>query len=214
MTRDQISDQIKIGLGFKAGTVLDSTIVAQIQIAQSMLEKEAELPDFLKKAYSGLTTVVNTQTLNVPNDFLKEFSEDQLFARDPDSNAETPIVSEEQGEARLRFPINDVPGVPKLYSIVNGIFYFYPTPDKAYSLQGTYYAADQVLANGSDEFKWAKNLPEALIGKAGFVIASGLRDVNAMQVFAGQLGRATQKLNEGNTERDAAGSKPVIGGED
>jgi hypothetical protein len=213
MTRDQMTDRMKIILGFKLGTSLDTQLVTEIQNAQSELEQEAELPWFLKKAYSGLSTVANLQTVNVPTDFLKEFQDDQLFLRNS-ANEETAVVADQQGFLRIRYPISEGSDTPKGYAIVNRVFYFYPIPNDAYSIQGTYFGADTVLSTGGSTNQWSINLPEILIGKAGFVIASGLRDTNAMQHFAGMLGRATQKLNEMNTSDEAAGSKPVAGGED
>jgi hypothetical protein len=212
MNRGEISSRIKIKLGFKLGTGLDADINSQIQQAQKELEEEPELPWFLKKAYSGLSTVALTQTVSVPADFLRELDDDQLFVRDTSSN-ETAVVADQQGFLRQRYPISDDPGTPKGYSIVNGVFYFYPIPDAVYSIQGTYFASDTTLAADGDTNKWSFHLPEILIGKAGYVIASGLRDQMAMQDFAGVYGRAVQKLNEKNTADEAAGSKPVAGGE-
>lgn len=212
MTRDEMVSRMKIILGFKTGTAFDADLATQLQSCQVELEQEAELPDFLKASYTGLVTVADVKTVAVPADFIREFDDDQLFVRNTD-NEETPVVADQEGFLRIRYPITDDPATPKGYAIVNNEFRFYPTPDAVYTIQGTYYAKDTTLSSGSSTNKWSVLLPEILIGKAGFIIASGLRDQNAMQHFAGMLGRATQKLNERNTANEAAGSKPVMGGE-
>jgi len=213
MNRGEILQRIKLILGFKVGTVFDNDINTQIQQAQLELEQEAELPDFLKKAYTGLSTVASTQTVSCPADFIREFDDDQLFLRNTD-NEETPVVADQRGFLRQRYPISDGTGTPKGYDILNKVFYFYPIPDAVYSIQGTYYGSDTTLSADASTNFWSTLIPEILVSKAGFVIASGLRDQIAMQDFAGMLGRATQKLNERNTSNEAAGSKPVAGGED
>lgn len=213
MNRGEVRERIKLYLGFKQGTAFDDTIITAIQQAQQELEREAELPFFLKKHYSGIVTAASTQSVNCPSDFLREFSDDQLFIQNTTSLVETPVVSDAEGEGRLKFPSGAV-GVPELYTIINKVFYFYPTPDDIYNITGTYFASAANLTDDNTENNWTRYLPEILYSKAGFILASGLRDMNGMQLFAGMLGRATQKLNEMNTADQAAGSKPVIGGED
>ena len=213
MNRDALVARIKLNLGFISGTAFDADIVTSLQQVQEELEREPELPWFLKKAFTGLATVADTKTVAVPNDFIRLFTSDQMFMRNSE-NEETPVLQDEEGFLRIRYPISEDTGTPQGFAIVNGQFRFYPTPDAVYTIQGTYFAKDAVLSSGATTNLWSTHLEEVLIGKAGFILASGKRDKIAMELFAGILGRGMQKLNEMNTADEAAGSKPVMGGED
>lgn len=210
MDRDTAVARVKMHLGFKKN--LDADIIQAMIEMQDQLENDPELPDFLRIPYSALATVANTKTLNVPSDFIREYDGDQLSVTNADGD-ESNVVKDIEGNMRLRWPITDDPGVPRNYCIVNRVFRFYPTPDAVYTLKGTYYAKDTVL-NTNIENKWLNYLPEILIARSALVLASGLRDKDALTLMQAMNSAATAKLHMMTTASDMAGMRPIIGGED
>lgn len=210
MLRDTAVARIKQLLGFK--TNLDTEIVDAMTEIQQQLEREPELPDFLRKGYGGLTTTALLATVAVPTDFIREFQEDILFIRNADGE-ETPVIKDEKGFLRVRYPTSEDPGVPKRYALISGFFQFFPTPDAIYTIDGTYYGKDAVLSTNIEN-KWLKELPEILIARAGLTLAAALRDKEGLSIFVTMNQMATAKLHQMTTANDMAGAKPVMGGED
>lgn len=211
MLRDIAVARVKQLLGFRLDQ--DANIVQAIQEVQQELENEPELPHFLRKPYSGLVTVANVRTVNVPTDFLREWEQDQMNITTVSSGDTTSqsVVKDELGYLRIRYP-GDV-GQPVKYALVNKQFYFFPLPDKVYTLDGVYYAKDAVLSTNIENL-WLANIPEIIIGGAGVLLAAGLRDKDAIQLFAGMYQGARQKVGMVQSAADAAGAKPIVGGED
>lgn len=206
MLRDVAVARVKQMLGFRKDQ--DANIVQAMQEVQSELEKEPELPDFLRKTYSGLVTVANVRTVNVPSDFIREWEQDQMNITTSDGPQS--VVKDELGFLRIRYTDT---GVPLKYALVNKQFYLFPMPDQIYTIDGTYYAKDAVLSTNIENL-WLENIPEILIGGAGVLLATGLRDKDAIQLFAGMYSGARTKIGMVQAANDAAGAKPVAGGED
>lgn len=209
MLRDVAVARVKQLLGFRLDQ--DANIVQAMQEVQAELEREPELPDFLRVTYTGLVTAANTRTVPVPNDFIREWEQDQMTVTDADGGVHE-VVKDELGYNRIRYTDPSV-GVPAKYSLVNKQFYFFPMPDQVYALDGTYYAHDQVLTSNIEN-KWLSEIPEILIGGAGVLLAAGLRDKDAIQLFASIYSGARTKVGMVQAANDQAGSKPVMGGED
>lgn len=215
MTRDEAVARIKVGLGFIAGTVFDADIVTMLQHVQQEAEKEPELPIWLKKQYVGLATAANTRTTNLPSDFIREFDGDQMSVTDTDGNV-TEVVKNDEGYLRLRYPDPDDTSdvtVPRGYAIANGQFRWYPLPSDVFTLNGTYYFKDDLLTTNIEN-RWLRELPELLMGRAGYNIAVGKRDKDAMAFFSEMKTVAIAKLHLKTTADENAGSKPIMGGED
>jgi len=216
MLRDIAVARVKTFLGFKKN--LDAEIVQAMIEVQQMAEDDPQLPWFLRKSYSAFATVALQKNLSVPTDFIREEPEDVMSLTTTDGG-EHLVVREERSFLRLRLPDVDIdtglsdPGLPRAYALVDNVFYFYPTPDQIYTINGTYYGNDTVL-DTNIENKWLKNLPELLIARSGLMIAAGLRDKEALANLAAMNQMATAKLNNTSTANDMAGMKPVIGGED
>ncbi len=84
---------------------------------------------------------------------------------------------------------NPTPGAPVAYVLRQNTARFYPGPDVVYHLLWTYYKHDSGL-NGSNVGDgtgtpngWLTNAPWLLIGEAGLLMSTSLRDGDAMQVF-------------------------------
>lgn len=206
MLRDVAVARVQIILGFR--TDQDANIVQAMQEFQEELERNPELPSFLRKPYVGLATAAAVQTVNVPNDFLREWEQDQMNVATTDGPQS--VVKDELGYLRIRYKDS---GTPQKYALVDGQFYFFPLPDQVYALSGTYYAKDAILSTNIEN-KWLKYIPEILIAGSGIALASGLRDQNALQLFAAMQQMAQAKLVSMQVADDAAGAKPIMGGED
>lgn len=210
MLRDIAVARVKQMLGFKK--TLDSEIVQAMIEVQEDLERSSELPFFLRKDYASFVTAANVKTVAAPSDFIREDGSDQLFVTDGDGE-EHSIVKDERGFLRLRWPTNEGSALPRRYARTDKTFYFYPTPDKIYTLNGTYYGKDASLATNVEN-KWMKELPFILLARSGLMLAAGLRDKEALTSFGAMNEIMTAKLHLMTTADDMAGMKPIIGDED
>ena len=126
---------------------------------------------------------------------------------------ETPVVKDQEGFLRLRWPIQLGWGTPIKYARVYRDVHLYPTPDRIYTLNGAYYAKDAPLTTNIEN-KWLKELPLILVARAGLMIAAGLRDKDGMSLCTSLNDIMTSKLHHMTVADDAAGSRPVIGGDE
>ena len=203
MLRDTAVARIHLTLAFRSDQ--SDNIIQALKEVQEALEHEPSLPLFLRKVYDNpFYTTTGIRTVDLPSDFLREDEDDQLSVEGGD-----PLVKDQMGELRLRYPDT---GVPVKYALVDKQLHLFPLPDDEYNLVGTYLAKDSVL-NTNIENKWLENIPDLLIGNAGMLIAAGLRDQTALQLFAGLAASARTKIAYTSTAHEAAGSKPVMGGD-
>jgi len=213
MLRDTAVARVKQMLGFKKN--LDAEIVQAMIEIQDDLELSSELPDFLRKQI-GLVTIANNSNVPVPTDFIREWEQNPMIVIDADG-VQHNLFKDEPTYLRLRYPVEDGPGLPKGYNIFNisdiKYFSFYPTPDAIYTIGGTWYTKDADLSTNIEN-KWMKELPFLLIARSGLLLAAGLRDKDALASFGQMNDIFTAKLHLMTTADDAAGAKPVIGGED
>lgn len=213
MIRDIAVARVKQMLGFKKN--LDAEIVQAMIEQQQDLERSSELPFFLRKKYSAFVTAVGTQSVSAPADFIREWDDDVLaiIATDGTTSWVQELKKDDDNYLRLRWPVTDGNGLPVSYSRLDKTFYFYPTPDKIYTLDGSYYAKDQDLSTNIEN-KWLRDLPFILVARAGLFLAAGLHDDKALASFGALNDIMTAKLHIMTVADDAAGAKPVIGGED
>lgn len=213
MLRDVAVARVKQLLAFK--TNLDAEIVQAMVEQQQDLERNSELPSFLRKKYTAFATAVGIQTVSAPADFIREWDNDviSITATDGTTSWIQELRKDDDNTLRLRWPVTDGTNLPMGYSRLDKTFYFYPTPDKIYTLEGSYYAKDQVLATNIEN-AWLRELPFLLIARAGLMLAAALRDKDALGLFAEMNSDQTAKLHVTTTADDQAGAKPVIGGED
>lgn len=214
MLRSIAVARVKQMLGFKRN--LDAEILQAMIEQQEDLERSSELPFFLRKKYSGFATAANVQSVAAPADFIREWDNDVLsiVATNGTSSFIQELRKDDDNFLRLRYPTTDGTNLPLGYSRLDKTFYFYPTPDAIYTLDGSYYAKDQSLASGDIENKWLRELPLILVARAGMLVATGLRDQVAMQSFVQLNDLMTTKLHTMTTADDMAGAKLVMGGED
>lgn len=207
MTRDEAVAKIQQIMGHRGDLI--TQIQEQLKQVQRDLESNPELPFFMRTVSDpALATAVGVATVAKPTGFIREWDEapfSMLF-----EDRYVGLVKDSPAYLRQRYV--DATR-PMGYSEIGASFYLYPTPMQIYSLQMVYYGRQAVL-DSNIENGWLEFLPNLLIGQAGFIVASGVRDAKASEVFAAMASAGTAKLNTMTTAQDEAGSRRIMGGED
>ncbi len=212
MDRAEAVQMVQDTLGFT--TALESDIITRLQQAQVQLEKGTTLPWFLKTEVSSISTFTDEERVKLPSDFLRQWEEDPLWYFDGDAEEDEDkwkaLVKDDLEFLRNSFPSS---GPPEAYALDDSYFRIFPTPDEAYTLKMIYYKKDEVLSSNIENL-WLEHFPWLLIGKAGASLAAGLRDKEAVSVFA-----AFETINDAamvkNTEaRKHVSRRYVMGGAD
>lgn len=212
MTRDEAVSEIQQMLGFRTDKA--DEIQRELIRQQNLLENGLELPYFLRSEVTDLTTTANNERLTPPTDFLREWDEDSLSIQSTDDGGNTiwtPL--EKDGPTYLRNyyqNLSMLTGVPEAYAYDGTSFILFPMPDAVYTLRMIYYKKDTKLI-GNVENKWLQYLPYLLIAKAGFILASSLRDQGAQQIFAAMLQEQMALLVNQTVAIDGAGRKYSMG---
>ena len=206
MKRDEARQQVQDMLGFRKDLV--DPIERALRFAQNELESEATLPFFLKKVDTSLSTSVDTQEIPRPDDYIRLWHEDPISLAVGTSNVK--LVSGPLSALRARY---NGYSAPRGYSEMGEKFLLYPIPTDVYPITITYYGKDDELKTNIENL-WLKYLPGLMIGRAGFTVASSIRDQNAQTIFGALAAAGTEKLSQMSTAQDEDGGKPVIGGED
>lgn len=188
MTRDEAVSHIQMQMGFR--TSLSSSIILQLQLAQTTLESNPTLPWFLVSEDSYVRTEVDEDRIPLPTDFLLE-TDAAVLRYVPDditaTNPEVDLVKDEYDVLRKNYLDSTTGtiqvGAPQAYCILGGYFRIFPTPDDDYLLRMIYYAEDDAL-DTNVENQWLKYIPKLLMGVAGKQMSGGpLRDKEAWSVF-------------------------------
>jgi hypothetical protein len=122
-----------------------------------------------------------------PSGFIREFQEEGLWyvqAAEPDSVLRLEKLDFEIGNVRFQ---NVDPGPPVAYATRQSGLKFWPTRNKAYTLNWSFYKHSVALATNVTNNEWLAGdagAPEALIGRAGMIIASDLNDKPSYDKFA------------------------------
>ena len=208
MTRDQAVALIKQILGFRSDKTTE--IENQILFQQQELEHEPTLPYFLRAEVTDLTSTADDENLAVPTGFIREWDEDVLQVENAEG-AWSKLVKDSPDYLRSVYQAET--GIPVAYSYdgISGNFKLFPTPDAEYTFRLTYYKQDAVLSSNITNL-WLTHQPFLLIGRVGVILASSLRDQNAIQIFSSMIQSETVKINALTTERDSR--RYTVGGDD
>ena len=207
MTPDRAVELIANRLGNR-GSSLNAQIIVELQTAQIDLEQRPELPWFLLNYADTLTMTVSTASSAVPSDFLMEDDYGGIFGIDTgDSSATKRVVKKDfdtlQGRKTAFFSTNNF---PEFYALQNASFYWYPTPDAAYTYALWYYRQDPttIVAAGATNL-WLTNAPDVLYNLAGWNIARYLRFPEAVPFFEADFKVAfAQMMAKTEARRQAA----------
>ena len=104
-----------------------------------------------------------------------------------------------------------IPGPPMVYVLRQNTVRIYPGPDIAYTLTWDYYAHDTSLIGSNVTNQWLTFAPWLLIAKAGLLVATDLRDNEAVQYFSGIEQNAMRNYVAITDERERAGRVFAMG---
>ena len=206
MTRDEARKQIQDMLGHRADLI--ENIDRTFRFVQEELESEATLPFFLRVVDASLSTTIGENIIPRPQDFIRFWDDDPFSLIFEGKNF--PLVKGSQKALRERFTGATT---PIGFSEVGEEFQIFPVPTAVYPIIMSYYGHDQVLSNNIEN-KWLKYLSGLMIGRTGFIVATGIRDKDAQAFFGALAAAGTEKLNQMSTAQDEAGARWIIGGED
>lgn len=216
MTRDEAVSRVQQELSFRSDKATE--IQSLLKDAQVELEREPELPWFLKSEISSANTIINEERVLLPLDFLRELDDDEedgLYVFDSAAAVDEQWAPLEKTTLpTIRAVFQSKTGKPKAYVLDDEYFRLGPKPDKVYTLKMMYYQTDTVLSSNIEN-KWLKYAHELLIGIAGRKIAGGpLRDTMALQSFKEMEMRARTRLYTENIARREAARSRQMGGPD
>lgn len=213
MTRDEMVDRINFLLGHRKGDQAVQDARAALKMVQQQMETEATLPYFLRKTDTSKRTSIGGNIIDRPDDFIRLWHEDPislLIGQSDGTTVTQSLVAGSPGALRARFPGSTF---PMGYAEIGRQFQFFPAAQAVYTIVFTYYAHDRKLDTNIENM-WGEELSELMIGRAGFFVASGIRDQGAQQIFGALAAAGTEKLSGMSTAQDESTGKPIIGGDD
>jgi len=174
-------------------------------------------PWFLLQEDSLVNTTISDERIEIPQDFIAECDELPLRYRPSDypSSDEIQLRKDSYELLKRNFaPSTILPGtqqVPQAYARVGNYFRIFPLPDQNYQIRLIYYAQDVVLTSNVEN-KWLKYVPDLLIGAAGKLLATGLRDAGAYGEFSKMEAQCMDRLLRENEEQKVANQTLQMGG--
>ncbi len=211
MFRDVARARIQQTLGFRGDK--EAEIIAALQDAQVMLERGAELPWFLLSEVASITTSDGEERVPLPTDFLREWEDDPLWyftaGTGGDADTWTELAKDDLALLRSKYPGE---GAPIAYALDVKYFRIFPTPDATYTLKIMYFKTDAVLTTNIEN-QWLTYFPYLVMGEAGQLLASGLRDANAIAVFQDWTAKGNARMIIENEARMHASHGYVMGGQ-
>lgn len=185
MTRDEAVARIQRGLGFR-DDLADEIIVA-LKEAKRNLETGRSLPGFLMQESQTLAVPVGDAEVDLPDGFIREWQEEGLWyihPLDPDNVIWLEKLDYEIGRSRY---VNADAGAPVAYTLRKDTLKFWPERDDDYTLTWSYFKKSVDLSTNVADNEWLdedSGAPEALIGRAGMIIAADLVDTTSLQKFS------------------------------
>lgn len=193
--------RIQRGLGFR--TDLNTEVIDALKEAQRLLERGRTLPKFLIEEDQTLTVPADATEISLPTGFIRDVQDQRPHFT---SSATSEIIFLEKvgfEEAKKRFATSAA-GVPNAYTLRKSTIAVWPERDAIYALEWSYYKQATSLESNVEN-AWLEEKdgsPEALIGRAGMIMAEDLNHDKALVRFtrmhtAGWLGAiADDIMNE------------------
>lgn len=209
MLRDEAITLMQLQLGFRTDQV--TNLITALKTAQIKLERDAIKPWFLLSDEVTFTTTADaTFRSELPADFIME-SEDHKLTYYPDDTELDPVslkkIAFDWGKEYYKYS----EGPPEAYALAGNYFYIFPIPDDVYTIKWQYFAQDMVL-DTNIENNWLKYISYYLMGEAGLLIATPLRNAAAIQQFTQWRTEGKIQLYRENEARAYANMPMQIGG--
>jgi len=215
MLRDDAAGIVQTLLGFRTDQL--ANIATMMQFVQNQLEMGPIRPWFLLQEDSLVRTTIGDERIEIPADFIAECDELPLRYRPDDYPTEDEVQLRKDAYDLLKRnfkPSAILTGskqIPQAYARVGYYFRIFPTPDNNYAIRLIYYARDSVLTSNVEN-KWLKWSPDILIGRAGKLLATGLRDAGAYGEFVKMEAAGQDRLLRENEEQKHVNTTPQMGG--
>lgn len=193
MLRDEAVARIQRGLGFRTDKAAE--IISALQEAQRLLQTGKTLPRFLLTRAQPLAVVAGTATVALPDDFLRRATEepDIYYQEDSQSIPRWTQWRKLVDAAKAYEPLDR--GAVQIAVLETSTIRFYPTPDQSRTVYWNYYKKAALLTtNVENEWLDDDNMPEAIIGVAGGIIARDLSDDKALALFMDMESKARISL--------------------
>lgn len=211
MTRDEAVAIIQQQLGFR--TTLTTEIITYLKLAQVELEKLPAKPWFLRSEYAHIYTEPDEPRIPLPNDFLQEVEEDALWLVEDETDLTDGLTALYKDDIQQLQEALPGTGTPKAYALDGLYFRLYPCPDDAYYMRMVYYKKGAELSSNIENV-WLKYAPKLLMGAAGHMIATALRDVAAQKTFQEwKIADGIATVNQDEAREHAARSYQIGGPE-
>lgn len=185
MTRDDAVARIQQGLGFR--TDLTDNIVAALKEAQRYLETGRSLPGFLMLESQPLLVPAGSAGVPLPTRFIREWEEDPPHYVSPVDKTCMVFPEKIDYNIGLKRFVGSQSGPPIAYTLRDTTMVFWPARDINYTLTWSYFQHSKDLTTNATNNEWLDELngmPEALIGRAGMIIAADLADTPSLQKFS------------------------------
>jgi hypothetical protein len=214
LTRSDIIALIKETFGFRQTG--DDSILRWMQIAQNNLEQAPTKPWFLLSERATIRigpTTDGDNRLALPSDFLQEPEEECTLQYYPDDDLDEGIELVKRSFADAKAAYEGNTGTPEVYSLSGKYFYIWPyIPEDASYLLGMKYYKKGALVAASNENVWMEHAPFLLIGETGKLMATPLRDKDALTAFAAYSAQGRAQLDNYNEAREHANMSYQVGG--
>lgn len=208
MTRDQVLELLQYRLGDHAEMPARAMLELPL-IQQDALEGNSWYPWFLEKDSTGLVTVAQQRTIDLPLDFLGEKEGQNVWITV--DGVQLRLVQQDFDTALARYP--EV-GQPKCYARGVANIALFPLPDAVYQIDMKYYGTADSIAGSSGETPWLKYASDLVIALLGEQLAAKhLQNAAMAQDFKEDVQKAWTRLyhrhvaiTEVNTPRSMGGN--------
>lgn len=219
-TTNQLIARAKVILSRRNDTALEADILTELQAAQERLENEAWLPDMLYAEEPYVLTAPVFDMSVVFSRFLRLHDRALGISYVPFAAPGGEPVHLPQFDTMdqliQRFPGSLTTGSdPSGYSKVDTFVRVRPSPSASapVTLQVGFYQGELPLAVGNSNL-WTVRAPDYILGTAGKILAQGLRDDKALQVFQGLEASGKARLQRKSFGDEQADQEYVMGDRD
>jgi hypothetical protein len=214
LTRSEIVALIKETFGYRQ--VGDESILGWMAVAQNNLEQAPTKPWFLLSERATIRigpTTDGDNRLPLPTDFLAEPEEECTLQYYPDDDLDEGVELIKRSFADAKAAYEGNTGTPEVYSLSGNYFYIWPyVPEDGSYLLGMKYYKKATAVDISTENVWMKHSPLLLIGETGKLVATPLRDKDALTAFAAYSAQGRAQLDNFVEAREHANMVYQVGG--
>lgn len=170
MYRDTLIAQLQYRLGNRTG--LEAKMIAEMDFVQQTLCEGtgAFTPWFLETEIASVSTQVDEERVQLPEDFLGEIEDQALWLYDA-TNEDAPYTELHKSSYDRLILRHQIAGIPSEYAMAGDYFLLRPIPDDIYTIRMRYYAQDVLPSTGNIENKWLKEAPDLILAELGTIIA-------------------------------------------